>query len=248
MRRTAGHLAEIASRLGVPLILKGSFRKANRTSGQSVASIGDEPALTMLAKAGAEFGLPTLTDIHQPEDAARAAAFVDVLQIPAFLFRQTDLLRAAAVTGKAINIKKGQFAAPEDMRHAVEKVRAAGNDAVMVCERGTMFGYHDLVVDMRSLIIMRDAAAPVVYDATHSLQTPSSGSTSGGRPEYILPLARAAVAVGVNGVFFETHPEPSRALSDAATQLPLSRAAEFMNNCLDVDRLRRQFDSDVRHD
>ncbi|HVK38383.1 MAG TPA: 3-deoxy-8-phosphooctulonate synthase [Candidatus Kapabacteria bacterium] len=244
MRRTAGELAELAARFAVPLVLKGSYRKANRTSVHSVSSIGDERALEILAATGAEFGLPTITDIHVPEDAARASAYVDVLQIPAFLFRQTELLQAAAMTGRAVNIKKGQFAAPDDMRHAVEKVRAAGNESVMVCERGTTFGYHDLVVDMRGLIVMRDCSAPVVYDATHSLQMPSAGATSGGRPEYILPLARAAVAVGVNGVFFETHPDPARALSDAATQLPLERAGQFMRSCLETDRLRRELEGD----
>lgn len=245
MRRTAGHLAELAARHSVPVILKGSYRKANRTSVHSVSTIGDERALSILAAAGEEAGLPTITDIHLPDDAAVAAAYVDVLQIPAFLFRQTELLQAAAATGRAINIKKGQFAAPDDMRHAVEKVRASGNDAVMVCERGTTFGYHDLVVDMRGLIVMRESGVPVVYDATHSLQTPSAGAISGGRPEYILPLARAAVAVGVNGVFFETHPDPSRALSDAATQLPLERAGEFIRTCVASDRLRRELESDV---
>jgi 2-dehydro-3-deoxyphosphooctonate aldolase (KDO 8-P synthase) len=245
MREVAGHLAEIGARHGVPIILKGSYRKANRTSVHSIASIGDERALEILARAGAECGLPTITDIHVPDDAARAAQYVDVLQIPAFLFRQTELLQAAAATGRAINIKKGQFAAPDDMRHAVEKVRSAGNDDVLVCERGTTFGYHDLVVDMRGLVVMRESGAPVVYDATHSLQMPSLGTTSGGRPELVLPLARAAVAVGVNGVFFETHPDPPRALSDATTQLPLERAGEFIRSCLAVDGLRRELDGGV---
>lgn len=240
MRRTAERLAVIAGRYSVPIVLKGSFRKANRTSVHSVASIGDEAALEILAAAGREFSMPTITDVHSPDDAAMAAGFVDVLQIPAFLFRQTELLLAAAATGKTINIKKGQFAAPDDMRHAVEKVRSAGNDAVMICERGTTFGYHDLVVDMRGLVVMRAAGTPVIYDATHSVQLPSVGNTSGGQPEYILPLARAAVAVGVNGVFFETHPDPARALSDAATQLPLERAEQFVHQCLEVERLRRE--------
>jgi 2-dehydro-3-deoxyphosphooctonate aldolase (KDO 8-P synthase) len=236
LRQTAGHLAAIAGRLDVPLVLKGSFKKANRTSGDSFSTIGEERALEILAETGAELGLPTLTDIHVPDDALLAARYVDVLQIPAFLCRQTELLEAAARTGKAINIKKGQFAAPEDMRHAAEKVRGAGNDGVMLCERGASFGYHNLVVDMRSLVIMREAGAPVVYDATHSVQLPSASTTSGGQREFVLPLARAAVAVGVNGVFFETHPDPSKALSDAATQLPLSDAERFIEQCLAVDR------------
>jgi 2-dehydro-3-deoxyphosphooctonate aldolase (KDO 8-P synthase) len=245
VRRTAGTLAEIGARRGVPIVLKGSYRKANRTSAHSIASIGDERALEILAAAGAEFGLPTITDIHVPDDAARAARYVDVLQIPAFLFRQTELLQAAAATGRAVNIKKGQFAAPDDMLHAVEKVRLAGNDAVMVTERGTTFGYHDLVVDMRGLIVMRSAGAPVVYDATHSVQMPSTGATSGGRPEFILPLARAAVAVGVDGVFFETHPDPARALSDAATQLPLEHADAFIAACIAIDRIRREVEANA---
>jgi 2-dehydro-3-deoxyphosphooctonate aldolase (KDO 8-P synthase) len=239
MRRVAGALAEIAARDGVEIILKGSFRKANRTSGDSFSSIGDEAALVMLAQAGEEAGLPTLTDIHLPQEATMAANYVDCLQIPAFLSRQTDLIQAAARTGCAVNIKKGQFLAPEDMAHAVAKARAEGNDRVMVCERGTTFGYHNLVVDMRSLLIMRQSGATVVYDATHSLQLPSQGSTSGGQSEYALPLARAAVAVGVDGVFFETHPDPSHALSDQATQIPLLRAGEFVRHCLAVDSLVR---------
>ncbi len=234
LQQTAGHLAELSARHGVPIVLKGSFKKANRTSGVSFSTIGEERALEILAATGQALGLPTLTDIHVPDDAALAAAYVDVLQIPAFLCRQTELIEAAAVTGKAINIKKGQFAAPEDMAHAIEKARAVGGNAVMLCERGTTFGYHNLVVDMRGLVIMRSSGVPVIYDATHSLQLPSASATSGGQREFVMPMARAAVAVGVNGVFFETHPDPSRALSDAATQLPLQDAARFVEQCLAV--------------
>lgn len=234
--QTAGRLAEIADRYGVGLILKGSFKKANRTSGGSFATIGEERALEILAEAGREFGLPTLTDVHVPDDATLAAAYVDVLQIPAFLCRQTELIEAAAVTGKAVNIKKGQFAAPEDMHFAVEKARAAGNPDVMLCERGASFGYHNLVVDMRSLVIMRQSGVPVIYDATHSVQLPSASATSGGQREFVLPLVRAAIAVGIDGVFFETHPDPSKALSDAATQLPLADAEEFIRQCIETDR------------
>jgi len=237
--RTADRLAELSSRYSVPIVLKGSFKKANRTSGDSFATIGEENALEILASVGREFSLPTITDIHLPDDAELAARYVDVLQIPAFLCRQTELIRAAAETGKSINIKKGQFAAPEDMRHAVEKTGRPGGDGVMLCERGTTFGYHNLVVDMRSLVIMRDADVPVVYDATHSLQLPSVSGVSGGQPEFVLPMVRAAVAVGVNGVFFETHPDPSRALSDAATQLPLGRAEEFVRQCVRTDQFIR---------
>ena len=239
LRETAERLAAIAARFSVPIILKGSFKKANRTSGSSFVTIGEEEALGILAETGAAFGLPTITDIHTAEDADLAARYVDALQIPAFLCRQTELIQAAARTGKALNIKKGQFMAPEDMRHAVEKARDAGNDNVMLCERGTTFGYHNLVVDMRSLPIMREAGVPVVYDATHSVQLPSIAGVSSGQPQFILPLARAALAVGVDGVFFETHPDPSRALSDAASQLPLESAGEFVRQCVLTDQLIR---------
>lgn len=236
----AERLAELSARYHAPVILKGSFKKANRTSVDSFTTIGEDRALAMLAAAGAAHGLPTLTDVHTEEDAERAAQYVDVLQIPAFLCRQTDLIQAAARTGRAVNVKKGQFAAPEDMQHAVEKVRAVGNDRVMLCERGTTFGYHNLVVDMRSLVIMREAGVPVVYDATHSVQLPSTSGVSGGQPRFIQPLARAAVAVGVDGVFFETHPDPASALSDAATQLPLDGAERFIATCVGLDGWLRE--------
>lgn len=239
MLETARHLAGIAAKYSVPLVLKGSFKKANRTGVGSFMTIGEEKALEILAQAGKECGLPTVTDIHSIDDAELAARYVDVLQIPAFLCRQTDLIMAAARTGKWVNIKKGQFAAPEDMTHAVQKAQAAGGKTVMLCERGTTFGYHNLVVDMRGLVIMRRAGVPVIYDATHSVQLPSVGGVSGGQPEFILPLARAAVAVGVNGIFFETHPDPPRALSDAASQLPLTDAEEFIRQCVLADRFNK---------
>ncbi len=239
----AERLASISRRLSVPIVLKGSFKKANRTSIDSVATVGETHALELLRTAARRHAMPSLTDVHTEEDCERAAAYVDVLQIPAFLCRQTELIIAAARTGRWVHIKKGQFMAPEDMQHAVEKCRRAGNDRVMVCERGTTFGYHDLVVDMRSLVVMRSAGVPVVYDATHSLQIPSAGAVSGGRPSLVLPLARAATAVGVDGVFFETHPDPRSALSDAATQIPLDQAEEFVVHCLEVDRLVRQLDA-----
>ena len=242
LQQVAGELAEISAKHRVPVVLKGSFKKANRTSGSSFSTIGEQRALEILAEAGRSFGLPTLTDIHTIEDAELAAEYVDVLQIPAFLCRQTELIEAAARTGRLLNIKKGQFAAPEDMINAVAKAEAAGTGGMMLCERGTTFGYHNLVVDMRSLVIMRDAGVPVVYDATHSLQLPSAGTTSGGTPALVLPLARAAVAVGVNGLFFETHPDPSCALSDAATQLPLENAAEFVRQCI----LTHRFVADLK--
>lgn len=239
MMQVAQRLAEIREQLGANIILKASYRKANRTSGGSFTGLGDEEALAMIAEAGRAHQLPTLTDIHIPDEAAMAAEFVDVLQIPAFLCRQTELIEAAAATGKVVNIKKGQFAAPEDMIHAVEKGKNAGNGNIMLCERGTSFGYHNLVVDMRSLLIMRQAGVPIVYDATHSLQLPSASGTSGGQPEYTVPLARAAVAVGINGVFFETHPNPPAALSDATTQMPLHQAEDFIRDCLRVNEFVR---------
>lgn len=239
IRRTAARLAEIGQAQNVPIILKGSFKKANRTSYNSPTTIGEREALSLLAAAGKEFGLPTLTDIHSEADAEAAGEVIDVLQIPAFLCRQTDLILAAAATGKALNIKKGQFLAPEDMAHAVEKARAGGAESVMVCERGTSFGYHNLVVDMRGLLIMREAGVPVVFDATHSTQRPSAGNVSGGDRMYALPLARAAAAVGIDGLFFETHPNPAEAMSDAATQIPLGDAEEFIRQVLAFNTVRR---------
>ena len=245
MGRTAEHLAAVAARLNVPLVLKGSFVKANRTSLHSTTTIGRETALRILSEAGRSVGIPTLTDIHTEEDAAPAAEYVDVLQIPAFLSRQTDLLLAAGRTGRGVNIKKGQFMAPEDIGYAVEKVQSVpGAGDVMVCERGVSFGYHNLVVDMRGLIRMRRFGVPVVFDATHSTQQPSLGESSGGERRFALPLARAAAAVGINGVFFETHPDPSRAMSDAATQIPLAEAEEFMTQILRFHRLHAELVED----
>ncbi len=231
--RVAEHLARVCSDLPVQLVLKGSYRKANRTSADSFSGIGDEEALGFLHQAGQQHGLPTLTDIHSDAEAELAASYVDVLQIPAFLSRQTSLLQAAAATGRTVNIKKAQFMAPDDMAKAAEKVVKAGNTSVWLTERGTSFGYHDLVVDYRSLVIMRQSGFPVIFDATHSVQQPSIGAQSGGRREFIPALARAAAAVGVDGVFVETHPDPSAALSDAATQLPLEDMRDFLTMVLD---------------
>ncbi|MBU3699024.1 MAG: 3-deoxy-8-phosphooctulonate synthase [Candidatus Kapabacteria bacterium] len=231
--RVAEHLAGICSTMPVELVLKGSYRKANRTSAGSFSGIGDEQALGFLQEAGRVHGLRTLTDIHSDAEAAMAAEFVDVLQIPAFLSRQTSLLQAAAATGRTVNIKKAQFMAPDDMAKAAEKVTQAGNPNVWLTERGTSFGYHDLVVDFRSLVIMRQTGLPVIFDATHSVQQPSIGAQSGGRREFIPALARAAAAVGIDGIFVETHPDPASALSDAATQLPLEQMAEFLAMVLD---------------
>jgi 2-dehydro-3-deoxyphosphooctonate aldolase (KDO 8-P synthase) len=241
--RTAEEIATIAARHGVPLVFKASYRKANRTSGKSFATIGMEKALGVLAEVREKLGLPVITDIHTEAEAAAAGAVVDVLQIPAFLCRQTDLLEAAGKTGKVVNIKKGQFLAPEDMRHAAAKVEETGNRQILLTERGTTFGYHNLVVDMRSLVIMRGLGHPVVLDATHSVQLPAAaqGAATGGQPEFILPLARAGVAVGVDGLFLEVHPDPPRALSDAASQLRLDLLDGVLRQVTAIDRLVKGF-------
>ena len=223
---------EIAARAraaGLPYIFKASYDKANRSSGSSFRGPGLEHGLEILARVRQEVGAPVLTDIHSPAQAEPAAAAADVLQIPAFLSRQTDLLRAAAATGRAVNVKKGQFMAPWDMRGAAEKVRAEGNNRLLLTERGASFGYNNLVVDMRSLAILRGFGAPVVLDVTHSLQLPGAhGDRSGGQPEYIELLARAGVAAGADGVFLEVHEAPERALSDGANALPLDQLAPLL--------------------
>lgn len=223
----------------VPCIFKGSFRKANRTSAASSTGIGDIKALEILGEIRERFDMPVLTDVHETRDVELVSKYVDILQIPAFLCRQTDLLTAAGDSGLCVNIKKGQFMAPEDMVMAVEKVTRTGNSRVMLTERGTMFGYHNLVVDFRGISRMQDTGFPVVYDATHSLQLPSAGKgVSGGEREFLLPMARAAVAVGVDGLFFEIHPDPEKALSDASTQVSLKefpkivRQLQKLHSCL----------------
>ena len=235
----AAHLASISAKTGVPVVLKGSIRKANRTSLHSPTGIDPEHALTALVESGRRHSLPTLTDIHTIADAERIGPCVDVVQVPAFLARQTDLLVAAGANAASVNIKKGQFMAPYDMRHAVEKVRSGGCNNVMVTERGTTFGYHDLVVDMRSLIAMRQDDVRVVFDATHSTQAPSAGSISGGDRRLALPLACAAAAIGVDGLFFETHPSPEEALSDSATQILLGDADRFIHSVSAHDEVAR---------
>jgi len=237
----AGHVSEICQEFNVNYIFKASYRKANRTSLQSFTGIGDIEALQYLNEIQTQLSLPVLTDIHESNEVEIVAKHVDVLQIPAFLFRQTELLLAAGKSGKAVNIKKGQFAAPDDMKKAVDKVRSTGNSNIWVCERGTTFGYHDLVVDMRGLMIMRECNTPVIYDATHSVQKPSVGDISGGAPQFISALARAAVAVGVDGVFFETHPIPEKAKSDSATQLPLSKVRDFIAQLVEFDTISRKY-------
>ena len=226
---TASAIRDVARRCGVPVVFKASYDKANRTSRTSYRGPGLEQGLNTLAEVKARTGLPILTDIHEPGHAADAAAVVDVLQIPAFLSRQTDLLVAAARTGRAVNIKKGQFLAPGDMRYAIDKVTAEGNQSVLLTERGTSFGYHDLVVDMRALPIMRSLGYPVVFDVTHSLQLPGAGDgVTAGLAQYIEPLASAGVAAGADAVFMEVHDEPSRAKSDAANALRLDRLEALM--------------------
>ena len=238
--RTADRIQRIARKHRMPVVFKSSYKKANRTSARSFTSIGMDKALGVLAEVRRELGMPILTDIHTEPEAAAASEVVDILQIPAFLCRQTDLLQAAGRTGKVVNIKKGQFAAPADMALAAEKVRETGNRKILLTERGTTFGYNNLVVDMRGLEIMRRTGYPVVLDATHSVQLPSGASTtSGGQPEFIFPLARAGAAVGLDGLFVETHPDPRKALSDAASQLKLDLLELLIKQVKAVDSARR---------
>ncbi len=233
---TAAELRQITSKLPVQLIFKSSYRKANRTALSGFTGLSFDHALAILEKVKLETGLPVLTDVHTEAEVPQVAEVADVLQIPAFLSRQTDLLMAAGKTGRIVNIKKGQFLAPEDMTKAAEKIVSTGNRNILLTERGTTFGYHNLVVDMRSLIIMHRTGFPVVYDATHSVQLPGGlGNASGGQPEFIVPLAQAALATGVVGtVFMEVHPNPEKALSDAASQLPLNNFRRTVEKLLMV--------------
>ncbi|HEX7183950.1 MAG TPA: 3-deoxy-8-phosphooctulonate synthase [Thermoanaerobaculia bacterium] len=233
---TAHMLASMAERLEVALVFKSSFDKANRSSIASFRGPGLEEGLRVLRLVREETGLPVLTDVHEPGQCAPAAEVCDVLQIPAFLCRQTDLVVAAAATGRPVNIKKGQFMAPDDMRKIVDKARSAGNDRITVTERGASFGYHNLVVDMRSFAMLHDEGIPVIYDVTHSLQLPGGGEESGGQRRFAEPLARAAVAAGADGVFLEVHPEPERALSDSAVQLPPERAEALLRSLIALRR------------
>ena len=234
----AGQVSEICDRLAIPYIFKASYRKANRSRADSFTGIGDEKALEILSKVRKDFQLPVTTDIHTDEEAALEAAYVDILQIPAFLCRQTSLLQAAAATGKVVNIKKGQFVSPEAMQFAVEKVRQAGNNRVWLTERGTTFGYQDLIVDFRGVPVMQSFGTPVVLDCTHSLQQPNQASgVTGGRPALISTIARAGIAAGVDGLFIETHPRPSEALSDGANMLPLDRLENLLEKLLAIRRV-----------
>jgi len=231
----AREVVRIASHYDLDLIFKASYRKANRTSGSSFSGIGDEQALSILAKVKKEFGVRVTTDIHTAEEADLAAEYVDVLQIPAFLCRQTDLLVAAGSTGKTVNIKKGQFASAGTMDFALDKVRSSGNENLMLTERGTFFGYNDLVVDMRNIPLMKKTGVPVIVDITHSLQQPNQpGGFSGGNPEMIETIGKCAVAAGADGIFLETHPSPSEALSDGLSMLPMNRLEDLIKKLVSV--------------
>lgn len=239
---TAGILKEICADAGVPFIYKSSYDKANRSSGKSFRGPGMEKGLEILAEVRRKLGVPVLTDVHEKEDVAEVAAAVDVLQTPAFLCRQTDFIHAVAAAGRPVNIKKGQFLSPGEMKNVVEKAReASGKDSIMVCERGASFGYNNLVSDMRSLAIMRETGCPVVFDATHSVQLPGGqGTSSGGQREFVPVLARAAVASGISGLFMETHPDPDRAPSDGPNAWPLDRMKDLLLTLKALDTLVKQ--------
>jgi 2-dehydro-3-deoxyphosphooctonate aldolase (KDO 8-P synthase) len=241
---TAGTLKEITDRLGIPFIFKSSFDKANRSSGASFRGPGLEEGLKVLAAVKQQIGVPVLTDVHEYTPMDEVASVVDVLQTPAFLCRQTDFIQKVARAGKPVNIKKGQFLAPWDMKNVVAKALEVGNDQIMVCERGASFGYNNLVSDMRSLAVMRETDCPVVFDATHSVQLPGGqGTSSGGQREFVPVLARAAVAVGVAGLFAETHPDPSKALSDGPNAWPLAQMEGLLETLMELDQIvkRRGF-------
>ncbi len=232
----AGSLKEMTGRMGIPFIYKSSFDKANRSSSGSYRGPGLEAGLAILEKVKAETGVPVLTDVHEDTPLNEVAAVVDVLQTPAFLCRQTNFISAVAAAGRPVNLKKGQFLAPWDMKHVVEKARNNGNEQIMVCERGASFGYNNLVSDMRSLAVMRETATPVVYDATHSVQLPGGqGASSGGQREHVPVLARAAVAAGISGIFMETHPNPDQALSDGPNSWPLARMETLLEVLMQID-------------
>ena len=241
---TAGRLKEICAKLGIPFIYKSSYDKANRSSGKSFRGFGMDEGLRILSEVKRQIGVPVLTDVHEIHEIEPVAAVVDVLQTPAFLCRQTDFIHACARSGKPVNIKKGQFLAPHDMKNVIDKARAAAREAgltedrFLACERGVSFGYNNLVSDMRSLAIMRETGAPVVFDATHSVQLPGGqGTSSGGQREFVPVLSRAAVAVGVAGLFMETHPDPACALSDGPNAVPLKRMAELLETLTALDAL-----------
>jgi 2-dehydro-3-deoxyphosphooctonate aldolase (KDO 8-P synthase) len=244
---TAGHLKEVTAALGIPFIFKSSFDKANRSSDSGFRGLGMDKGLEILAKVQRDIGVPVLTDVHREDEVARVAEVVDVLQTPALLARQTDFIKAVARSGKPVNIKKGQFMAPGDMKNVIAKARSAAKeaglptDSFMACERGVSFGYNNLVSDMRSLAIMRDTDAPVVFDATHSVQLPGGlGTSSGGAREFVPVLARAAVAVGIAGIFMETHPDPERALCDGPNAVPLKHMRALLETLVELDRITKK--------
>ncbi|WP_026640410.1 3-deoxy-8-phosphooctulonate synthase [Bordetella petrii] len=244
---TAGRLKDITAKLGIPFIYKSSFDKANRSSGKSFRGLGIDEGLKILADVRAQLGVPVLTDVHETEQVAMVASVVDMLQTPAFLCRQTDFIRACAATLKPVNIKKGQFLAPHDMVQVAQKARDAAIEAggdgsnILVCERGASFGYNNLVSDMRSLAIMRETGCPVVFDATHSVQLPGGqGTSSGGQREFVPVLARAAVAVGISGLFMETHPDPACALSDGPNAVPLDLMPGLLESLVEIDRVTKR--------
>ena len=248
VQEVAGRLKEITTRLALPFVFKSSFDKANRSSGRSFRGPGLEQGLKVLEGVRRALGVPVLTDVHEDTPLAEVAAVVDVLQTPAFLCRQTNFIRAVAGCGKPVNIKKGQFLSPWEMRNVVEKARATGNEAIMVCERGFTFGYNNLITDMRSLAIMRECGCPVIFDATHSVQLPGGrGESSGGQREFVPVLARAAVAAGIAGVFMETHPDPARALSDGPNAWPLERIEPLLETLKALDAVvkARPFEESV---
>ena len=238
---TSGVLKEICSRLEIPLIFKSSFDKANRTSGDSFRGPGMEEGLRILSEVKRQVGLPVLTDVHEDTDINAVASVVDVMQTPAFLCRQTNFVHRVASAGIPVNLKKGQFLSPWEMKNVVEKAKSTGNEQIMVCERGVSFGYNNLVSDMRSLAVMRETGCPVVFDATHSVQLPGGqGGSSGGQREFIPVLARAAIAVGVSGLFMETHPQPERALSDGPNAWPLAHVLELLTTLKDLDAVSKK--------
>jgi len=239
---TANEIKKITSELNIPYVFKASYKKANRTSLNSFVGLDIDEALGILKKVSDELNLPLITDIHNPEEIEAVSQVADILQIPAFLCRQTELLIAAGNSGKAINIKKGQFMYPPDMKHAAEKVASTGNKNVLLTERGTSFGYRDLVVDMRALVMMKELSYPVVMDATHSVQSPGSGGITGGNPQYILPLAKASIAVGIDALFLEVHPDPKNAMSDAASQLPLGELKELLIILQKIDSVVKDYE------
>ncbi|MGR9107825.1 MAG: 3-deoxy-8-phosphooctulonate synthase [Gammaproteobacteria bacterium] len=244
---TAGTLKEITHDLGIPFIYKSSFDKANRSSHESFRGLGLEKGLKILETVKREIGVPVLTDVHENTPFGEVAAVVDVLQTPAMLCRQTDFILSVAATGKPVNIKKGQFMSPWEMRNVVDKARSTGNEQILVSERGVSFGYNNLISDMRSLVVMRETGCPVVYDATHSVQLPGGqGNRSGGQREFIPALARAAVAVGISGLFMETHPDPERAKSDGPNSWPLGRLRELLQLLVEIDRTIKADFSKIR--